>query len=68
MGFFVFSSYLRTYVSQSICNKKHTDPNVPNCHLRATPALPAAQVEDRQKELSLALLCLTLGAQVPMKY
>lgn len=45
--------------------KKNTDPNVPNCHLRATPAVPVGRVGDRQDELSLALLCLTQGERAP---
>lgn len=39
--------------------------NVSYCHSRATPALPAGRVEDRQEELSLALLCLTQGERAP---
>lgn len=69
MGFFVFSSHLRRQVSQSVCNKNHTDANVPNCHLRATAALPAGWVEDRQDELSLTVSDSgRKGTKVPMKH
>lgn len=50
---------------KSIYKKPHTDPNIPNYHLRATPRLPVGQGKDRQEELSLALLCLTQGKKAP---